>query len=113
MRGQTVHLDSNAIVKRYIKEPSSNYVREIYLKCYSGDLTIAFSIWNIGEVLGVLDKARITGRLDEEAYSITRRRLLLETRRMIKLGILSIIPLRIENPQRKLETNREIPHLRG
>ena len=92
---ELVYLDSTAIVKRYIKEPGSETVRMLFLKAYSGDLNLSFSIWNIGEVLRALDRARRIGRIDEETYIITRRRLLLETRRIIKLGMALLAPIRI------------------
>ena len=95
MNGQIVYLDSSAIIKRYIKEPGSDYVRKIYLKCYSGDITLSCNIWNIGEVLGAFDRAKIIGRIDDETYTIVKRRFLLEIRRMMKLGSLLIVPLKI------------------
>ena len=94
MKGQIVYLDSSAIVKRYVKESGSDFVRELYLKAYSGDLKISYSLWNIGETLGVFDRARHTGRLDENSFKIVRERFLLETRRAVKLGILVIAPVR-------------------
>ncbi len=94
MKGRIVYLDSSTIIKRYIKEPGSDYVRETYLKCYSGDITLSFSIWNIGEVLGAFDKARTIGRIDAETYAIVKRRFLLEVRRMARLGSLLIVPLK-------------------
>ncbi len=96
MEEAVVYLDSSAIVKRYIKEPGSNIVRNIYLKVYAGESTISFSIWNVGEVLGVFDKARIIGRIDDETYRVVRRRFLLETRRLVKLGPLIVIPLKMK-----------------
>ena len=89
-----VYLDSTAIVKRYIKEPGSDTVRMLFLKAYSGEVSLSFSVWNIGEVLGALNRAKRIGRIDEEAYLITRRRLLLETKRMMKLGMAVIAPIR-------------------
>lgn len=94
MRETIVYLDSSAIVKRYIKEPGSDIIRNIYLKVYAGEAVISFSIWNIGEVLGVFDRARITGRIDDETYRVVRKRFLLETRRLVKLGPLVIVPLK-------------------
>jgi len=35
-RELAIYLDSSAIVKRYIEEPGSNVVRELYLKAYPG-----------------------------------------------------------------------------
>ena len=96
MKEQIVYLDSSAIVKRYIKEPGSDKVREIYLKAYSGEVILSYSIWNIGEVLGVFDRARRLNRIDDEVYSIVRRRFLLEVKRMTKTSLLLIIPLRLK-----------------
>ncbi len=95
MRGPVVYLDSSAILKRYIREPGSDQVKELYLKAYSGELTLSYSLWNIGEVLGALDKAVSVGRLDGEAYRIARKRFLLETRRMAKIGLILVVPLKI------------------
>ena len=95
MKEPIVYLDSSALVKRYVEEPGSDYVRKVYLRAYSGELRVAFSIWNVGEVLGVLDRARRTGRLDDEAYKIARRRLLLETRRILRHGMLVLVPLQL------------------
>jgi len=87
-------LDNSAIVKRYVREPGSEAVREAYLKALSGEITFSFSKWNIGEVLGVLNKARNAGRLGKEDYLLARKRFLLETRRLIEIGQLKIVPLK-------------------
>jgi len=81
-------------VKRYVKEPGSSTVRKLYLKAFSGETVISFSIWNIGEVLGALDKAKNIGRLGGREYMLARKRFLLETRRLAKLGQLLVIPLK-------------------
>lgn len=94
MKDQIVYLDSSAIVKRYVKEPGSSTVRKLYLKAFSGETVISFSIWNIGEVLGALDKAKNIGRLGGREYMLARKRFLLETRRLAKLGQLLVIPLK-------------------
>ena len=94
MKGQIVYLDSSAIVKRYIKEPGSDLVRSFYLKAYSGDIKLSYSLWNIGEVLGVIDKARYMDRLDENSFKIVKERFLLETRRATKLGLAVIVPVK-------------------
>ena len=94
MGEQIVYLDSSAIVKRYVREPGSDTVRKLYLKAYSGEATISFSIWNIGEVLGALDRAKIAGRLGSKEYLLARKRFLLETRRLVKLGQLLVVPLK-------------------
>jgi len=94
MKEQIAYLDSSAIVKRYIKEPGSDVVRGLYLKAYSGDLKISYSLWNMGEVLGTFDRARHTDRLDEGSFKVVKERFLLETRRAVKLGIAVIVPVK-------------------
>ncbi|HID17507.1 TPA: PIN domain-containing protein [Candidatus Bathyarchaeota archaeon] len=96
MKGEIAYLDSSALVKRYVKELGSNAVREAFLKAYSGDLALSFNVWNVGEVLGAFDKAKRTKRIDGEAYNIVRGRFLLETRRMMRLGFLTLVPLKFK-----------------
>ncbi|MCD6357281.1 MAG: type II toxin-antitoxin system VapC family toxin [Thermoproteales archaeon] len=95
MSEQVVYLDSSAIVKRYIREEGSDTVRRLYLRAYVGEATLSYSTWNIGEVLGALDRAVRLGRVSREVYSLVRRRFLLETRRMAKLGILIPVPVKL------------------
>ena len=94
MKEQKIYLDSSAIVKRYVREPGSKAVREVYLRALSGEIALSFSIWNIGEVLGVLDRARNTGRLGDKEYLLARKRFLLETRRLVKIEQLIIVSLK-------------------
>ncbi len=94
MSERVVYLDSSAIVKRYVLEPGSRDVRELYLRAYSGEVGLAFSVWNVGEVLGVFDKAVRLGRLGLEEYRLARNRFLLETRRMVKLGVALVLPVK-------------------
>ncbi len=95
MRGRVVYLDSSAIVKRYVREPGSDVVRGLYLRAYSGDVVVSYNVWNVGEVLEVFDRARRAGRVDDEAYRVVRRRFLLETRRMVRLGVALVVPLKL------------------
>jgi predicted nucleic acid-binding protein len=68
-----VYLDTSAIVKRYIQEPGSDVVAQLYSKAWLGDLKIAYSVWNIGEVLGVLDKYYMRGWLSRGDYELVHR----------------------------------------
>jgi len=47
MRGQAVYLDSSAVLKRYVQEPGSDLVRELY-RVYPAKVKLFFSLWNIG-----------------------------------------------------------------
>lgn len=88
------YLDSSAVVKRYVLEHGSDVVQELYGKAYSGDITLSFSLWNIGEVLGVLDKYRRRGWLDDINYRKARQQFLGDTLRLLKLKLLKILPVR-------------------
>lgn len=56
-------MDSSAIVKRYSREAGTAVVRDLYRSAYTGRHTLCTSEWNVGEVLGVLQrKARESGR---------------------------------------------------
>ena len=72
MKEHVAYLDSSAIIKRYIKEPGSEIIKQLYQRAYTGELKICFSIWNIGEVLGALDRTLCRGRLVGEEYAIAR-----------------------------------------
>ncbi len=61
MRGLIAYLDSSSIVKRYVEGSGSKTVRDVYLKAYSGESTIAFSSWNIMETLGAFDEVYFNG----------------------------------------------------
>ena len=50
--------------------------------------------YRLGEVLGVFDRARRIGRLSNGDYIIAKRRFLSETKRLIKLGVMIIVPLK-------------------
>ena len=49
-----VYLDSSAIVKRYIKEAGTEIMDLAFGYAEDGHIKLFFSIWNIGEVLGIL-----------------------------------------------------------
>ena len=95
MSTRIVYLDSSAVVKRYILERGTEVVRALYLSAWNGEVKLCFSLWNIGEVLGVLDKYRERGWLGDSEYKASRKMFLSETIRMLKLGILKIVPIRL------------------
>ncbi len=86
-------MDSSAIIKRYVMENGSPQIRSYYLKMYSGDTSLCFSIWNFGEVLGVFDRLTRRKILDAGTHKIIRERFLSESLRLHKIGQLKIIPL--------------------
>jgi len=54
-------LNTNAIVKRYVLERVTNVIKALYLSAWNSEVKLSFSLWNIGEVLGVLSKYRQKG----------------------------------------------------
>lgn len=92
---EIVYLDTSAIVKRYVDEPGSEFVRSLYRKAYTGEIKLASSIWNVGEMLGVLDKAYAVGRINGGGHVAARRRFLNELNRQTRFGTLTIIHLRV------------------
>jgi predicted nucleic acid-binding protein len=89
-----IYLDTSAIVKRYVEEPGSTLVNEVYEKALNGDVLLSFSAWNIGEALGVLDKYYRRRWLSSESYLKARAQFLGETLRLIRLRIIRVIPVR-------------------
>lgn len=83
------YLDSSAIVKRYSREAGTTGVVVVYRSAYDGRSTLCFSEWNIGEVLGVLQrKARISSR--PRAYASRKNRLHGEVATLSRLGSLEV-----------------------
>ncbi|MGC9108610.1 MAG: type II toxin-antitoxin system VapC family toxin [Infirmifilum sp.] len=116
MSEQIVYLDTSVIVKRYVAESGSDYMKNIYKSAYNVKLKIAFSLWNVGETLGVLDKAKRLGRLNEEDYGLVKRRFLGETTRLLKLNVLIIVDLKsfiIKQTWKIMEKSDLLPALKG
>ncbi len=91
----TIYLDSSAVVKRYVLEPGSDLVSRIYEEALDGKLTLSFSLWNVGEVLGVLDKYYRRGQLTEQDYRSARLQFMYEVLKLLRLRVLRIVPVRV------------------
>ena len=89
-----VYLDTSAIMKRYIQEAGSDVVASLYSSAWQESVKISFSPWNIGEVLGVLDKYYRRGWLTREDYELARREFIGETLKMLRLRILRVVPIK-------------------
>ena len=70
-----LYLDTSTIVKRYVAETGTQTVDTIFDKAEAGELVIAFSLWNIGEALGVLDERRRKEWLTREEFVQTSKNL--------------------------------------
>ncbi len=56
MKEQIVYLDSSAIVKRYLNEVGTDIVDQLFKRAEIRENILYFSIWNVGEVIGVFDR---------------------------------------------------------
>ena len=75
-------------------EDGSEAVDDLYHRAEARELRLAFSIWNLGEVLGAVAKARRRGWLSEERAGTVAWSLLRETLKLRGLGSLRIVPVR-------------------
>ena len=89
----TVYLDSSALVKRYIAEEGSDGVDGLYRRAEGLDVQLAFSLWNIGEVLRAIARARSTGQLTQREAEESGWLFLRETLKFRALGALRIVPV--------------------
>ena len=94
MSDQTIYLDPSAIVKRYVIEKETDKIDKIYEKAHAGKIRLSFSVWNIGETAVVLDKYHRRGVLENEKEVFSK--FIGETRLLVKLGQLKLIPLNLK-----------------
>lgn len=89
----TVYLDSSALVKRYLAEEGSDALDHVYRRAEGLDLQLAFSLWNIGEVLRAIARARSNGRLTRREAEEATWLFLRETLKFRALGALRVVPV--------------------
>jgi len=88
-----LYLDTSTILKRYIDEPGTETTDIIFDKAEAGEIKITISLWNIGEVLGVLDEKRRRGWLTEKEFEQTLNLFAEELVKLIRLKTIEIIPV--------------------
>lgn len=88
-----LYLDSSAIVKRYVNEPGTQAADLVFERAEGGQLVISFSLWNIGEVLGVLDERRRRGWLSDREFTKAQELLADELLKLMRLRVLEIVPI--------------------
>ena len=93
MSGRKAYLDSSALVKRYVEEKGSDLIKNLYRKAYSGEVKLVTSLWNVGETLGVFDRKKRRGELDDKTHDFIRRALLADVKRLSTLGVLELVPV--------------------
>ena len=89
-----VYLDSSALVKRYVQEPGTPAVDSIFDRASQGGATIATSLWNLGEALGVLDYRRERRLLTEPDFHLAVQNLASEIVRLMRSGAMQVHPVR-------------------
>jgi predicted nucleic acid-binding protein len=93
MREIYVYLDTSSLVKRYVEERGTEVLDKVYGETEAGRLKTAFSIWNVGEALGVFDRYHGRGIFSDEDYEVILRNLMSETMKMMRLGELEVLPI--------------------
>src|SRR3990172_10151236 len=88
-----VLLDANAVLKRYVAEAGSDAVTGVYRAADAGEAHLVYSLWTLGECLGVLDRLERQGRLPSGGLEKGRRALVGESARLTRLGALTVAPL--------------------
>ena len=86
MTEKVAYLDSSAIVKRYVYETGSEFIRTQYNEVYLGNVLLSFNVWNIGEVIGVFDRAHRQKRITREQLDEVMGRFSNETARLKKIS---------------------------
>ncbi len=94
MAEKTVYLDSSALAKRYLAEPGTESIDELYHRAEARALRLAFSLWNIGEVLGAIAKAQRLGWISMVEAGNVAWAFVRETLKIRSLGSLRIAPVR-------------------
>jgi predicted nucleic acid-binding protein len=93
MRGPGVYLDTSCVVKRYVEERGTEVVDRVYGEAEAGRLVVAFSVWNVGEAIGVLDRYHRRGVISDGELETALRLLASETMKMTRLGALHVLPI--------------------
>jgi len=86
-------LDTSSLLKRYIDEKGSKVIDKLYRESEAGNTKTVFSVWNIGEALGVLDRYRRRKYLTEEEFETAIKSLITESIKMSRLDSLEILPI--------------------
>jgi len=86
-------MDTSAVTKRYVRERGSDQIDTLYRAAEQGKIRLAYSIWNVGEVLGVLDKMRTRGSLTQQQYDAAISLYFGENEKLVRLNSLVIAPL--------------------
>ncbi|MCJ7506321.1 type II toxin-antitoxin system VapC family toxin [Candidatus Bathyarchaeota archaeon] len=93
MNAQLIYLDTSAIVKRYIGEKGSEVTDTVYERSEAGSVIAAFSVWNIGETIGVLDRYHSRKLITSNEFESALSDLVGESTKMLRLNSLLLLPV--------------------
>jgi uncharacterized protein len=93
MDGKMVYLDSRASAKRYLADDGVEAIDGLYHRAEARDVRLAFSLWNVGEVLGAVMKAERLRWLSAGQARDARWGFRMETIRLRDLGVLRTAPV--------------------
>jgi predicted nucleic acid-binding protein len=88
------YIDTSALVKRYIEEPGTKAVDIIFDKASIGAITIATSVWNLGEAFGVFDYRKRRALLTRREFDLVVRTLTSEVVNLTQSGAMQLYPVR-------------------
>lgn len=88
-----VYLDSSAIVKRYINEAGTETMDLVFEDAKAGCIKIFFSIWNVGEVLGIFDRYKRRKLINGGEFKGVVGKFTNEFTKLAKLRYLDVVPL--------------------
>lgn len=88
-----LYLDSSVVVKRYVAEKGSESTARIYERSDTKEIDICFSMWNIGETIGVIDHYQRRGWITEGQYKNALSGLAGETLRLLRIEALELLPV--------------------
>ncbi|ASI98743.1 type II toxin-antitoxin system VapC family toxin [Thermococcus celer] len=93
MNARRVYLDSSALLKRYVLEKGTEEVERLFRDAYSKRVVLIMSAWNLGEAVGVLDRKRRRGDMEDDVFNSLKVALLGDVKRMVALGIMKLVPV--------------------
>ena len=91
-----VYLDTSSLVKRYIQEEGYQAIDKVYLESEAGRVKISFSVWNVGEAIGVLDRYCRRELISDNEFRSVIGDLISESLKMMKMNALQILPITSE-----------------
>lgn len=94
MTAKLAYLDSSAIAKRYLAEAGTEAVDALYHQAEAREVVLAFSLWNLGEVLGAIFRAEKAEAIAEDEADTAAQSLVQEARKLHSLGALRLVPVR-------------------